>query len=100
MAQHARTREQFGRAIGSSRAVRHLCADPPVRAGTARAAVHAAAVAGDPAGVAAPGWPPTGPPSAGPATASRGAAACASPGRRTSIRVRSGRGCGRAGPAM
>lgn len=34
--QHARTREQFGRPIGDFQAVRHLCADPPVRTRTAR----------------------------------------------------------------
>jgi alkylation response protein AidB-like acyl-CoA dehydrogenase len=41
---YAKTREQFGRPIGSFQAVKHLCADMVVRAETARAAVHAAAV--------------------------------------------------------
>lgn len=51
--QHARTREQFGRPIGAFQAVQHLCADLLVRAETARAAVYAAAVTGDPADIAA-----------------------------------------------
>ncbi|MER6025093.1 acyl-CoA dehydrogenase family protein [Streptomyces sp. NPDC001851] len=51
--QHARTREQFGRPIGSFQAVKHLCADLLVRAETARAAVYAAAVTADPADIAA-----------------------------------------------
>jgi alkylation response protein AidB-like acyl-CoA dehydrogenase len=41
---YARTREQFGRVIGSFQAVKHLCADMFVRAELARVAVHAAAV--------------------------------------------------------
>ncbi|MFE5189513.1 acyl-CoA dehydrogenase family protein [Streptomyces sp. NPDC056628] len=49
--QHARTREQFGRPIGTFQAVQHLCADMLVRTRTARAAVHAAAVTADPADV-------------------------------------------------
>lgn len=52
-AQHARTREQFGRPIGAFQAVQHLCADLLVRAETARAAVYAAAVTGDPGDIAA-----------------------------------------------
>ncbi|HLI72297.1 MAG TPA: acyl-CoA dehydrogenase family protein [Acidimicrobiales bacterium] len=42
--EYAQHREQFGRAIGSFQAVKHLCADMLVRAELARAAVHAAAV--------------------------------------------------------
>lgn len=45
--QHARTREQFGRPVGAFQAVAHLCAGMLVRAETARAAVHAAAVTAD-----------------------------------------------------
>jgi alkylation response protein AidB-like acyl-CoA dehydrogenase len=41
---YAKTREQFGRTIGSFQAVKHLCADMFVRAELARVAVHAAAV--------------------------------------------------------
>ncbi|MCL7425252.1 acyl-CoA dehydrogenase family protein [Streptomyces sp. YS415] len=52
-AQHARTREQFGRPVGAFQAVQHLCADMLVRAETARAAVYAAAVTEDPADIAA-----------------------------------------------
>ncbi|GAA1432238.1 acyl-CoA dehydrogenase family protein [Streptomyces thermospinosisporus] len=52
-AQHARTRQQFGRPIGAFQAVAHLCADIHVRAETARAAVYAAAVTADPADIAA-----------------------------------------------
>lgn len=44
---YARRREQFGRPIGAFQAVKHLCADMLVRAETARAAVHAAAVTVD-----------------------------------------------------
>ncbi|QNE75709.1 acyl-CoA dehydrogenase [Streptomyces finlayi] len=47
--QHARGREQFGVAIGSFQAVKHLCAQMLVRTELARAAVYAAAVTGDPA---------------------------------------------------
>jgi len=42
--EYAKGREQFGRPIGSFQAVKHLCADMLVRAETARAATHAAAV--------------------------------------------------------
>ncbi|MGW6543922.1 acyl-CoA dehydrogenase family protein [Streptomyces massasporeus] len=52
-AQHARTREQFGRPVGAFQAVAHLCAGILVRAETARAAVYAAAVTADPADIAA-----------------------------------------------
>ena len=45
--EYAKEREQFGRAIGSFQAVKHLCADMLVRAEVARAAVYAAAVALD-----------------------------------------------------
>ncbi|MEV2217071.1 acyl-CoA dehydrogenase family protein [Streptomyces sp. NPDC050997] len=51
--QHARTREQFGQAIGAFQAIKHLCADMLVRAETARAAVYAAAVTADPLDIAA-----------------------------------------------
>lgn len=46
--QHARGRQQFGVAIGSFQAVKHLCAQMLVRTELARAAVYAAAVTGDP----------------------------------------------------
>ncbi|GGX22907.1 hypothetical protein GCM10010383_61390 [Streptomyces lomondensis] len=52
-AQHARAREQFGRPIGAFQAVAHLCAGMLVRTETARAAVYAAAVTGDPVDIAA-----------------------------------------------
>ncbi|MFE5792184.1 acyl-CoA dehydrogenase family protein [Streptomyces sp. NPDC056503] len=45
---HARQREQFGQVIGGFQAVKHLCAGMLVRTELARAAVHAAAVTGDP----------------------------------------------------
>jgi alkylation response protein AidB-like acyl-CoA dehydrogenase len=52
---YAKTREQFGRTIGSFQAVKHLCADMFVRAELARVAVHAAAVTlDDPAAEDAP----------------------------------------------
>ena len=41
---HASTREQFGRVIGSFQAVKHLCADMTVRTELARVATHSAAV--------------------------------------------------------
>jgi alkylation response protein AidB-like acyl-CoA dehydrogenase len=41
---YAKQRTQFGRAIGSFQAVKHLCADMFARAEVARAAVHSAAV--------------------------------------------------------
>jgi alkylation response protein AidB-like acyl-CoA dehydrogenase len=44
---YAKEREQFGRAIGSFQAVKHLCADMFVRTELARVAVHAAAVTVD-----------------------------------------------------
>jgi alkylation response protein AidB-like acyl-CoA dehydrogenase len=44
---YARTREQFGQAIGAFQAVQHLCADMLARAELARVAVYAAAVSGD-----------------------------------------------------
>jgi alkylation response protein AidB-like acyl-CoA dehydrogenase len=51
--QHARTREQFGQPVGAFQAVKHLCAELLVRAETARAAVYAAAVTGEPVDIAA-----------------------------------------------
>jgi alkylation response protein AidB-like acyl-CoA dehydrogenase len=48
---YALQREQFGKPIGSFQAVKHMCADMLVRAETARAAVHAAAVTIDQPGV-------------------------------------------------
>ncbi len=42
--EYAKQRRQFDRPIGSFQAVKHLCADMLVRAETARASVHAAAV--------------------------------------------------------
>ncbi|MFI5689180.1 acyl-CoA dehydrogenase family protein [Streptomyces sp. NPDC051636] len=50
--QHARAREQFGQPIGAFQAVKHLCAEMLVRVETARAAVYAAAVTGDPVDIA------------------------------------------------
>ncbi|ROQ66964.1 alkylation response protein AidB-like acyl-CoA dehydrogenase [Streptomyces sp. 840.1] len=50
--QHAREREQFAAPIGSFQAVKHLCAGMLVRAETARTAVYAAAVTGDPMEIA------------------------------------------------
>ena len=44
---YAKVRRQFDRPIGSFQAVKHICADMLVRAETARAAVHAAAVTVD-----------------------------------------------------
>ncbi|WP_327696728.1 acyl-CoA dehydrogenase family protein [Streptomyces sp. NBC_00459] len=52
-AQHARTREQFGRPIGAFQAVQQLCAGILVRVELARAAVYAAAVTVDPVDIAA-----------------------------------------------
>ncbi|MER7347761.1 acyl-CoA dehydrogenase family protein [Streptomyces aurantiacus] len=46
--QYAQDRQQFGGPVGRFQAVQHLCADMLVRAETARAAVYAAAVTGDP----------------------------------------------------
>jgi alkylation response protein AidB-like acyl-CoA dehydrogenase len=51
---YALQREQFGKPIGSFQAVKHMCADMLVRAETARAAVHAAAVTIDQPGVGDP----------------------------------------------
>jgi alkylation response protein AidB-like acyl-CoA dehydrogenase len=51
---YAKSRQQFGRVIGSFQAVKHICADMFVRAELARAAVHAAAVTLDDAGVGDP----------------------------------------------
>ncbi len=48
---YAKERRQFGTVIGSFQAVKHLCADMLVRAESARAAVHAAAVTADQPGV-------------------------------------------------
>ena len=52
--QYAKEREQFGRAIGSFQAVKHILADMHVRAEIASVAVHAAAVSLDQPGVADP----------------------------------------------
>lgn len=52
-AEHARTREQFGRPIGAFQAVQQLCAGMLVRVEVARAAVYAAAVTADPVDIAA-----------------------------------------------
>ena len=51
--EHATSREQFGRAIGSFQAVKHLCADMAVRTELARVATHAAAVHLDDPGLGA-----------------------------------------------
>ncbi|MEU6391829.1 acyl-CoA dehydrogenase family protein [Streptomyces sp. NPDC046939] len=53
--QHARQRQQFGRAVGGFQAIKHLCADMLVRVEMARVAVYAAAVTGDPVEIAAAG---------------------------------------------
>ncbi|MFZ0667371.1 MAG: acyl-CoA dehydrogenase family protein [Acidimicrobiales bacterium] len=45
--EYARSREQFGRPIGSFQAVKHICADMLVRVELARVALHAAAVISD-----------------------------------------------------
>jgi alkylation response protein AidB-like acyl-CoA dehydrogenase len=50
---YAKGRHQFGKAIGSFQAIKHLCADMLVRAEVARAAVHAAACLVDAPDVAA-----------------------------------------------
>ncbi len=50
---YARHREQFGRPIGTFQAVQHLCAEMFARVETARVAVYAAAVTGDPLDIAA-----------------------------------------------
>ena len=54
---YAKTREQFGRAIGSFQAIKHRCADLLLEVECLRSAVRyaAAAVAGDSAEV--PAWP-------------------------------------------
>ena len=51
--EYAGVRRQFGRAIGTFQAVKHLCADMLVRAEMARTAVYAAAVTGEPVEIAA-----------------------------------------------
>ena len=50
---YAKERHQFGKAIGSFQAIKHICADMLVRAEVARAAVHAAACLVDAPDVAA-----------------------------------------------
>ncbi len=50
---YAKERHQFGKAIGSFQAIKHMCADMLVRAEVARAAVHAAACLADAPDVAA-----------------------------------------------
>ena len=64
---HAGSREQFGRAIGSFQALKHLLADAQVAVEVARAAVHAAGVAVDEGGEDAGPRPPTPPASSPPA---------------------------------
>ncbi|MFC8276395.1 acyl-CoA dehydrogenase family protein [Streptomyces sp. NPDC057271] len=49
---YARTRVQFGQAVGAFQAVKHLCARMLVRTEVARAAVYAAAVTADPIEIA------------------------------------------------
>jgi alkylation response protein AidB-like acyl-CoA dehydrogenase len=44
---YAKERQQFGKAIGSFQAIKHICADMLVRSEVARAAVHAAACLSD-----------------------------------------------------
>jgi alkylation response protein AidB-like acyl-CoA dehydrogenase len=44
---YAKTREQFGRPVGSFQAIKHICADMLVRVELARVALHAAAVIAD-----------------------------------------------------
>ncbi|MCQ4080703.1 acyl-CoA/acyl-ACP dehydrogenase [Streptomyces sp. RB6PN25] len=51
--EYAGVRHQFGQAIGTFQAVKHLCADMLVRAEMGRTAVYAAAVTGDPQEAAA-----------------------------------------------
>jgi alkylation response protein AidB-like acyl-CoA dehydrogenase len=45
--EYARSREQFGRPVGSFQAIKHICADMLVRVELARVALHAAAVIAD-----------------------------------------------------
>jgi alkylation response protein AidB-like acyl-CoA dehydrogenase len=45
--EYAKSREQFGRPIGSFQAIKHICADMLVRTELARVAIHAAAVVSD-----------------------------------------------------
>jgi alkylation response protein AidB-like acyl-CoA dehydrogenase len=51
---YARSREQFGRPVGSFQAIKHICADMLVRVELARVALHAAAVIADDPGVGDP----------------------------------------------
>ncbi|WP_373300686.1 acyl-CoA dehydrogenase family protein [Streptomyces chromofuscus] len=81
-AQHARTREQFGRAAGAFRAVRRLCARTPLRVEVARAAVCAAAATADPVEIVAARLPADETAVPGARDAASGCtAAWASPGR-------------------
>lgn len=45
--EYSRSREQFGRPVGSFQAIKHMCADMLLRVELARVAVHAAAVIAD-----------------------------------------------------
>ncbi|WP_433598248.1 acyl-CoA dehydrogenase family protein [Nocardia sp. CA-135953] len=50
--EHAKSRSQFGKVIGSFQAIKHLCADVLLEVELARAAVDSAALAGDDARIA------------------------------------------------
>jgi len=82
--EYAKGREQFGRPIGSFQAVKHLCADMLVRAETARAASHAAAVTID--------QPDVGDPERASAGAALLAAEAANANGRSCIQVHGGMG--------
>lgn len=92
---YAKQRTQFGRAIGSFQAVKHLCADMFARAELARAAVHSAAVllAGEAADITAAEG--TGLPAAACAVAAAKLLAdeAAVANARTAIQVHGGMGC-------
>jgi alkylation response protein AidB-like acyl-CoA dehydrogenase len=92
---YAGQRRQFGRAIGSFQAVKHLCADMFARAELARAAVHDAAVRLDEAGAA--GGPRENPDSLAAGTAVWGAKLLADEAAvgnaRAAVQVHGGMGC-------